>query len=162
MELLTMQANSIQLELTQMFRHMVAVLPNLAPAFAELRRGEPRHSRAVAERRRASASLDGYPIGEAGEKIRERYPHPGPLPSDGRGGRLFTTCAVADSLLKAVTEAARNAASGGLVLVSLARSGFDRFQDYQESGQVLCRAVKSIGRGVKNGDPNIHGKSRVT
>ena len=149
MELLTMQANSIQLELTQMFRHMVAVLPNLAPAFAELRRGEPRHSRAVAERRRASASLDGYPIGEAGEKIRDHW-------------RLFTTCAVADSLLKAVTEAARNAASGGLVLVSLARSGFDRFQDYQESGQVLCRAVKSIGRGVKNGDPNIHGKSRVT
>ncbi len=88
-------------------------------------------------------------LGEAGEKIRDHW-------------RLFTACAVADSLLKAVTEAARNAASGSLVLVSLTRSGFDRFQDYQEYGQDLCRAVKSIGRGVKNGDPNIHGKSRVT
>ena len=129
MNLLTLQVNSNLSELTQMFRHVVAVLPNQAPS--------PR------------PSPIGWEREKAGEKIRDHW-------------RLFTTCAVADSLLKAVTEAARNAASGSLVLVSLTRSGFDRFQDYQEYGQDLCRAVKSIGRGVKNGDPNIHGKSRVT
>ena len=126
MELLTLQANSIQLELTQAFRHVVAALPSLA-----------------------LVSLDGYLGGKASERI----------PCD---WRLFIPCAVADSLLKAISEAARNAASGGVVLVSLARSISDRFQDYQECGQIFCQAAKSIGRGVISDDPNIHGKNRVT
>ncbi len=89
MKLLTLQANSIQLELTQAFRHVLAALPSLA-----------------------LVSLDGYLGGKASERI----------PCD---WRLFIPCAVADSLLKAISEAARNAASGGVVLVHLLR-GFLR------------------------------------
>ena len=73
------------------------------------------------------------------------------------GGGLFTSCTVASSLVEAVAEAAKNATSGDVVLLSPAGSSFDQFRDYQHCGEVICRAVKSIGRGVHGGPPNING-----
>ena len=75
----------------------------------------------------------------------------------GAGGS-FTPCTVAGSLLEAVTEAARNATSSDVVLLSPVRSSWDEFRDQQHRGEVLCQAVKSIGRGVRGGTPNIDGK----
>ncbi len=57
---------------------------------------------------------------------------------------LFIPCALADSLLEAVTEAASNAVSGDVVLLSPACSSFDQFQDYQHRGEVFRQAVKNL------------------
>ena len=85
-------------------------------------------------------------IGEAKEKIRAAW-------------SLFTPCTVSNSLLEAVTEAAENATSGDVVLLSPACSSFDQFQNYQQRGEEFCEAVKSIGRGVRAGTPNRNGKN---
>ena len=85
-------------------------------------------------------------IGEASEKIRAAW-------------SLFTPCTNSGSLLKAITEAASYAASGDVVLLSPACSSFDQFQNYQERGEIFCQTVKSIGRGVQGGHPNITGKT---
>src|ERR1035437_666080 len=71
----------------------------------------------------------------------------------------FTPCTVASSLLEAVAEAAKNATSGDVVLRALACSSRDQFQNHQHRGEIFCQAVKSIGRGVRGGTPNIHGKT---
>jgi UDP-N-acetylmuramoylalanine--D-glutamate ligase len=84
-------------------------------------------------------------IGEASEKIRAAW-------------GLFTPCTPAKSLLEAVAEAARNATSGDVVLLSPACSSFDQFRDYQHRGEVFCQAVKSISGGARVGHPNIDGK----
>ncbi len=84
-------------------------------------------------------------IGESSEKIRAAW-------------SLFTPCTIFDSLLEALTEAAKNAASGDVVLLSPACSSFDQFRNYQERGEKFCRFVKSISRGAPEGDPNINGK----
>ena len=89
-----------------------------------------------------------YLMGEASEKIRAAW-------------SLFTPCKVVDSLLEAVTEAVRNAASGDVVLLSPACSSFDQYRNYQERGEIFCQTVKSIGRGMQSGDPNINGKTPV-
>ena len=86
-------------------------------------------------------------VGESGEKIRAAW-------------SLFTPCTVVTSLLEAIVEAAKNAASGDAVLLSPACSSFDQFRNYQERGEIFCRAVKSIGRGGRAADPNIRGKNR--
>ncbi len=84
----------------------------------------------------------------------------------GRGGRaawsFFTPCQTTLSLLEAVARAARSATSGDLGLLSPACSGFDQFRDYQERGEIFCRAVKSIGRGALAGTPYIHDKTVTT
>jgi len=85
-------------------------------------------------------------IGETAEKIRAAW-------------SLFTACTVSDSLVEAVTEAARHAVSGDVVLLSPACSSFDQFRNYQERGEIFCRAVKSIGGGVHSRTPNINGSS---
>jgi UDP-N-acetylmuramoylalanine--D-glutamate ligase len=72
---------------------------------------------------------------------------------------VFTPCTVADSLLEAVAEAAKNATSGDVVLLSPACSSWDQFRNHQHRGEVFCQAVKSIGRGVHGGTPNIDGKT---
>jgi UDP-N-acetylmuramoylalanine--D-glutamate ligase len=87
-------------------------------------------------------------MGEASEKIRAAW-------------SLFTPCKVVDNLLEAVTEAARNAASGDVVLLSPACSSFDQFRDYQERGEIFCQMVKSIGGGAESGTPNMNGKTTV-
>jgi UDP-N-acetylmuramoylalanine--D-glutamate ligase len=84
-------------------------------------------------------------VAEASERIRAAW---GP----------FTPCAFPDSLLEAVAEAAKNATSGDVVLLSPARSSWDQFRNHQHRGVVFCRAVKSTGRGVHGGTPNIDGK----
>jgi UDP-N-acetylmuramoylalanine-D-glutamate ligase len=45
---------------------------------------------------------------------------------------LFTPCTPNDSLLEAITEAAKNATAGDVVLVSPAGSSLDRFQNCQQ------------------------------
>jgi UDP-N-acetylmuramoylalanine--D-glutamate ligase len=84
-------------------------------------------------------------MGEAGEKIRAAW-------------SLFTPCKVVNSLLEAITEAVKNAASGDVVLLSPACSSFDQYRDYQERGEIFCQLVKSIGRGMQSADPNINGR----
>jgi UDP-N-acetylmuramoylalanine--D-glutamate ligase len=84
-------------------------------------------------------------FGQAAEKIRASW-------------SLFTPCIVLDSLLEAVTEAARNALPGDIVLLSPACSSLDQFRNYQQRGEMFCQAVKSIGRGADAGNPNKHGR----
>jgi UDP-N-acetylmuramoylalanine--D-glutamate ligase len=83
-------------------------------------------------------------IGEAAEKIRAAW-------------SLFTPCQVTVSLLEAVSEAAKNAASGDVVLFSPACPGFDQFRDYEQRGESFCQAVKSIPRGALAGTPYMNG-----
>jgi UDP-N-acetylmuramoylalanine--D-glutamate ligase len=71
---------------------------------------------------------------------------------------VFTPCTTSDSLLEAVAEAAKNATSGDVVLLSPACSSWDQFRNHQHRGEVFCQAVKSIGRGVCDATPNIDGK----
>jgi UDP-N-acetylmuramoylalanine--D-glutamate ligase len=84
-------------------------------------------------------------LGEATEKIHSAW-------------GLFTPCTVGSSLLEAVAEAAKNAASGDVVLLSPACSSFDQYRNYQQRGEIFCQAVKSIGRGATGGNPNMAGK----
>jgi UDP-N-acetylmuramoylalanine--D-glutamate ligase len=70
-------------------------------------------------------------IGETREKIRAAW-------------SLFTPCTLADSLAKAVSEAARNAEPGDVVLLSPACSSFDQFQNYQHRGDVFRQAVQNL------------------
>ncbi|HEX4645802.1 MAG TPA: cyanophycin synthetase, partial [Verrucomicrobiae bacterium] len=83
-------------------------------------------------------------IGEISGKIRSAW-------------SLFTPCMLAPSLLEAIAEAARNATSGDVVLLSPACSGLDQFRNYQHRGQMFCEAVKSIGRGELALNPYMHG-----
>lgn len=75
-------------------------------------------------------------IGAASEKIRSAW-------------SLFTSCKICDSLIEAVTEAAKNASSGDVVLFSPACSSLDQFKNYQQRGEEFCRIVKSISRGAE-------------
>ena len=85
-------------------------------------------------------------VGEAREKIRAVW-------------SLFSPCTVLDSLVKAVSEAARHATSGDVVLLSPACSSLDQFRNYQERGEIFCRAVQSISRGVDHRHPNMNDKT---
>ena len=86
-------------------------------------------------------------LGEAAEKLRAAW-------------SLFTPCTLAASLVEAVTEAARNAVSGDVVLLSPACSSLDQFRNYQERGESFCRTVKSISWGAPSGHPKIDDKNR--
>jgi len=88
-------------------------------------------------------------IGEAREKLRAAW-------------SLFTSCTVLDSLVEAISEAAKKAVSGDVVLLSPACSSFDQFQSYQERGELFCRTVKSISRGVPNPHPYMDDTSSAT
>jgi UDP-N-acetylmuramoylalanine--D-glutamate ligase len=70
-------------------------------------------------------------IGETREKIRAAW-------------SLFTPCTLCDSLIEAVSEAARNAVTGDVVLLSPACSSFDQFQNYQHRGNVFREAVQRL------------------
>jgi UDP-N-acetylmuramoylalanine--D-glutamate ligase len=72
-----------------------------------------------------------YLIGETREKIRAAW-------------SLFTPCTLADSLIEAVSEAARHAAAGDVVLLSPACSSFDQFRNYQHRGEVFREAVLDL------------------
>ena len=70
-------------------------------------------------------------IGETRERIRAAW-------------SLFTPCTLADSLVEAVAEAARNAVPGDVVLLSPACSSFDQFQNYQHRGDVFRQTVEKL------------------
>ena len=70
-------------------------------------------------------------IGETREKIHAAW-------------GLFTPCTLVDSLLEAISEAARNAAAGDVVLLSPACSSFDQFRNYQHRGEVFKQAVLAL------------------
>jgi UDP-N-acetylmuramoylalanine--D-glutamate ligase len=76
-------------------------------------------------------------IGDAGEKIRSAW-------------SLFTSCKICGSLLEAVSDAAKNASSGDVVLFSPACSSLDQFKNYQQRGEEFCKIVKSISRGASD------------
>ena len=88
-------------------------------------------------------------LGEAREKIRAAW-------------SLFTPCTLADSLLEAVTEAAKNATAGDVVLLSPACSSFDQFQNYQQRGERFYQAVKSISGGRPDANPHMNGDTTAT
>jgi UDP-N-acetylmuramoylalanine-D-glutamate ligase len=71
----------------------------------------------------------------------------------------FNSCAAASSLLKTGAAAAKTATSGDVVLLSPACSSWDQLRDNQHRGEVICRAMKSMGRGVYRGTPNINGNN---
>lgn len=77
-------------------------------------------------------------IGEAREKIRAAW-------------SLFTPCTLAESLLEAVSEAAKVAAPGEVVLLSPACSSFDQFRGYQHRGEVYRDAVAELARTANCG-----------
>lgn len=83
-------------------------------------------------------------VGESREKLRAAW-------------SLFTPCTVMDSLIEAVHEAARNAVSGEVVLLSPACSSFDQFRNYQNRGEAFYQAVKSILGGAVAGTHNMNG-----
>ena len=86
-------------------------------------------------------------LGETREKLRASW-------------SLFTPCVMVDSLLEAVTEAARNAAAGDVVLLSPACSSFDMFLNYQHRGEVFRQAVEHCVRTIRSGGsaaPTIRG-----
>ena len=68
-------------------------------------------------------------LGESREKLRAAW-------------SLFTPCTLQDSLLEAVRNAAENAETGDVVLLSPACSSFDMFQNYQHRGEVFRQAVE--------------------
>jgi UDP-N-acetylmuramoylalanine--D-glutamate ligase len=75
-------------------------------------------------------------IGETREKIRAAW-------------SLFTPCTLCDSLIEAVSEAAKNAVAGDVVLLSPACSSFDQFQNYQHRGDVFRQAVCGLQAAAK-------------
>lgn len=75
-----------------------------------------------------------YLIGETATRLRSDW-------------GLFTPCSVCGSLLEAVSEAARRAEPGDVVLLSPACSSFDQFRDYQHRGEVFRQAVSALVTG---------------
>ena len=75
---------------------------------------------------------------------------------------VFAPCTMADSLLKAIAEAARNAALGDVALLSPACSSWGQSRNDEDYGEASCPTVKSIGRGVLGRTPKIHGTLAVT
>jgi UDP-N-acetylmuramoylalanine--D-glutamate ligase len=75
---------------------------------------------------------------------------------------LFTPCTLADSLLEAITEAAKKASPGDVILFSPACSSFDQSQNDQQNGERFCGIVKSISRGGPEADPNISRKITIS
>ena len=94
-------------------------------------------------------------IGETREKIRGAW-------------GLFTPCALMDSLLEAVQDAAHKAVAGDVVLLSPACSSFDQFRNYQHRGEVFRQAVKNFehktasGRATRPGPENSTGPTELS
>ena len=70
----------------------------------------------------------------------------------------FTPCMQRVSLLEPMTDAAENAAQRATILLSPARSSFDRFQNARNSGEKIYSRVKSISWGHNRISPNINGQ----
>ena len=74
-------------------------------------------------------------IGDTRQKIRAAW-------------SLFTPCTLADTLEESVTEAARNAVAGDIVLLSPACSSFDQFQNYQHRGEAFRQVVSKLEKSA--------------
>jgi UDP-N-acetylmuramoylalanine--D-glutamate ligase len=85
---------------------------------------------------------EAFLIGETREKIRASW-------------GLFTPCTLKDSLLEAVSEAAKKAVSGDIILLSPACSSFDQFRNYQHRGEVFRQAVASLGRPTNGSEKRV-------
>lgn len=72
--------------------------------------------------------------------------------------RCFTPCMQWGSLLEPLTDAAEHAAQCATILLSPARSSFDRFQNARNSGEKIYSKVKSISWGHRRISPNINGR----
>ncbi len=72
---------------------------------------------------------------------------------------VFTPCTLGDSLLEAITEAARNATAGAVIFVSPACSRVGRSQNHQQRREGICRRVKSISRGRQAANPHMNGRN---
>jgi hypothetical protein len=70
----------------------------------------------------------------------------------------FTPCGRIVSLLE---SGPKNATSGGVVLLSPARSSWHQFRNHQHRQEVLGQAAKSIGSGVRGDTPNINGETAI-
>jgi hypothetical protein len=75
-----------------------------------------------------------------------------------RADRLFTPCAPADSLLEAMSEAAKNATRGDVVGSSIACSSFVWFQNCPKRREGFCRSIESISRGRHGANHHMNGK----
>jgi hypothetical protein len=71
---------------------------------------------------------------------------------------IFTPCTLTDSLLEAVTEAARNATAGGAASGSPAWWSFEWFQNYRHCSEGILPARKSISGGGRMPNPHMSGK----
>lgn len=83
-------------------------------------------------------------IGSATEKLRAAW-------------SLFTPCTVTPSLVEAIAQAAKSAASGDVVLLSPACSKFEEFPDCESGGELFCHTVKSISSGALSRTHHIDG-----
>jgi UDP-N-acetylmuramoylalanine--D-glutamate ligase len=79
-------------------------------------------------------------LGETREKIRAAW-------------SLFTPCTLVDTLVEAVSEAARVATAGDVVLLSPACSSFDQFRNYQHRGETFREAVLGLHGAPRAGSP---------
>ncbi len=70
---------------------------------------------------------------------------------------LFTSCTLVESLLEGISEAARRAVSGDVVLLSPACSSFDQFQNYRHRGEVFRQAVLALAGARPQGDAHRRG-----
>src|SRR5207244_10808550 len=75
---------------------------------------------------------------------------------------LFTPCALVESLLEAVQDAAHKAVAGDVVLLSPACSSFDQFQNYQHRGEVFRQAVKNFEEKKASGGATRLGPEKRT
>ena len=88
-------------------------------------------------------------IGENREKLRAAW-------------GLFTPCALADSLLEAVSQAANNAAPGDVVLFSPACSSLEVLPSELYTGEVFRKAVTDLARTTGCGsDNNKHNMEEI-
>lgn len=91
----------------------------------------------------AQRTKGAFIIGEAREKIRAAW-------------SLFTPCVLSDSLLEAVSLAAKNAVPGDVILLSPACSSFDQFRNYQHRGEVFRQAVNGLAATIRGGSGDEH------
>jgi hypothetical protein len=70
----------------------------------------------------------------------------------------FTACTAGISLLKTMTDAAKNRSRLAKFLLSTARSSFDEFQNARKCGQNLYIIGESISWGQACSHPNISGE----
>ncbi len=75
---------------------------------------------------------------------------------------VFTPCTTSDSLLEALMEVAKSAASDDVILFLPTHPSLAEYRNHQRHGTALCRTVKSICSGVPCGTHKIDGRKVIT